>query len=385
MTESFWDDLADGTPEARIGQTRDALEFIISHGGATSRWQAIIITTDGYDTQLAAANFLASIPLPELWYLELDFTPSEFDEEYDIALTEATLVKSSPLFQNPPSKLRTITIKGLPNPFLFGHRNQLHLPGLTHLKLDFVGSSPSLLDVSTMLQITSQLTVLHLTFEFTADGVTHGLDSRVPKIRLQHLRELGLLYIKEAFWPLNFVMVLEAPKLDFLQIGVVECEAGSAEFVEYLADGGNKTSPRPVFPSVTHLRAWLGEDDPTALLEALLRAHPRTTRLEVPFIPLDALLVKPFLAPNLQRLRATGLSGPELKKVVDARLNAGLPLKVVEVDPIFGRGIRTTDRKYLSSKVEFHFVESFKDYRVVDDVPSEDENNSWMTRYRGLV
>ncbi|KAG9090312.1 hypothetical protein FRC07_012138 [Ceratobasidium sp. 392] len=232
MTGSFWDGLADGTLEARTEQARDALGFIISHGGAISRWQTTIITTDGYNTQLVVANFLASIPLPELWYLELDFAPRKFDEEYDAALAEVMLLESSPLFQDFPSKLRTITVKGLPNLFLFGHRNQLHLPGLTHLKLDFVGSSPSLLDVSTMLQVTSQLTVLHLTFAFTADG---------------------------------------------------------------------------------------------------------------------------------------------------------LPLKVIEADPVFGRGIRSTDRKYLSSKVKFHFADSLRDYQIVDDVPSEDENNSWMTRYRGLV
>ncbi|KAG8678774.1 hypothetical protein FRC09_019555, partial [Ceratobasidium sp. 395] len=86
--------------------------------------------------------------------------------------------------------------------------------------------------------------VLHLTFEFTESDLTE-LDLRMPKVKLRHLRELGLLLITEAFWPLDFVMGLEAPDVDFLQIGLAECEAGSKRFVEYLADGGNKSTPQP--------------------------------------------------------------------------------------------------------------------------------------------
>ncbi|KAG8687209.1 hypothetical protein FRC09_013632 [Ceratobasidium sp. 395] len=141
---------------------------------------------------------MQSVPLPELQYFKLGLEPTDFNEEYNLALAEATLVDPSPLFLDIPTKLDTVKIKGLSNPFLFGHSNQLHLSSLTHLELDFVGSPPSLLDISRMLQVTGQLIVLHLTFGFIKPNLIE-LDLRMPKIKLHHLRELGLLFVKEAF------------------------------------------------------------------------------------------------------------------------------------------------------------------------------------------
>ncbi|KAG8747134.1 hypothetical protein FRC10_002183 [Ceratobasidium sp. 414] len=365
MTEAFWGDAEPWVAGECAERAQEALEFIVSHGGATPRWRSVIISTDAFGPHRAVADFIRSTPLPELEYFELKFQgPSEFGGEDELAFQEATIIEPLPLFRDPPSRLRTLKVKGLPNPFLFGHSNQVQLPSLTTLHLDFVDFPPRLLDVTTLLRVTSQLVVLHLTFEFTEPAPVEP-NLHMPKTHLRYLREFGLLHVKEGLWPANFLMGLEAPNVDFLQIGVVECEIGSSNLVEYLADGGDKTNPRPVFPSVTHLKAWLGgRHNPTKLLKALLRAHPRITLLEIPFIPkLDALLVKPWLAPGLQHLRAIGSTGSELKKVVGARTKAKLPLRMVDADTVFGRTIR--------------FVEPFGDHRVADDVPSEDEDNSF--------
>ncbi|KAG8723746.1 hypothetical protein FRC12_024441 [Ceratobasidium sp. 428] len=66
-----------------------------------------------------------------------------------------------------------------------------------------------------MLQVTCQLIALRLTFEFAESDLAE-LDLRMPKVNLRHLLELELLFITEAFWPLDFVMGLEAPDVDFL-------------------------------------------------------------------------------------------------------------------------------------------------------------------------
>ncbi|KAG8690209.1 hypothetical protein FRC08_010611 [Ceratobasidium sp. 394] len=174
-------------------------------------------------------------------------------------------------------------------------------------------------------------------------------------------------------------MGFEAPNVDFLQIGVVECKAGSRKLIEYLASGGSKSSPKPLFPSVTHLKAWLaGGYSPTKLLKALLRAHPQITTLEIPLAPLDALLVKPWLAPNLQHLGVLGPSSSQLKKVVDACTIAKLPLRMVDADALLGCRMRSVDRKYLSSKVEFRFVKYLGGPQVVNDVLSEDKDDSLL-------
>ncbi|KAG8735822.1 hypothetical protein FRC12_017903 [Ceratobasidium sp. 428] len=115
-----------------------------------------------------------------------------------------------------------------------------------------------------MLQVTGQLIVLHLTFGFIKPNLIE-LDLRMPKIKLHHLRELGLLFVKEAFWALNFVMGLEAPDVDFLQIGLAECETGSKRFVEYLADGGQQIHPSTGLPLCHSLEnlAWSDQADNT--------------------------------------------------------------------------------------------------------------------------
>ncbi|KAG8710704.1 hypothetical protein FRC08_016809, partial [Ceratobasidium sp. 394] len=153
MTGAFWNDLKTGTAEECAERARQALKFIVSHGGVASRWQSVIIATDAFGPHRAVAEFLRSIPLPELRYFDLVFLgPSELDEFDEFAFEEAMTIEPLPLFQDPPPRLRTLKVQGLPNPFLFGHSNQLHLPGLTCLKVDFVDSPPRLLDVSTLLQ-----------------------------------------------------------------------------------------------------------------------------------------------------------------------------------------------------------------------------------------
>ncbi|KAG9127963.1 hypothetical protein FRC07_006980 [Ceratobasidium sp. 392] len=374
MTEEFWNNTENGTTQECTERAQEALEFIVSHGGVTSRWQTVEVLTDAFGPHRAVADFLRLSSLPELRYLELAFLgPNEFDDEDVDAFVGAATVEPLPLFRDPPSKLRTVKVAGLPNPFLFGHSNQLHLPHLTHLTMSFVDSPPQLADLNALLQVTSQLAVLRLNFGMVEPGF-NDLDPQVPTVRLAQLREFALVNVKEAFWPLVFFMRLEAPNVDIVEIDLSECEIGTGALVDRLADGGDKTDPRPVFPSVTHLKVSFGENDATALLKTLLHTCPQITQLEIPFVPLDALLVKPWLAPNLQRLWVAGCRGPELRRFVDARIKAKLPLKAVYSDPDSGSLIKSADREYLSGRVEFKFIDFLEGYReVVENVPSEDE------------
>ncbi|KAG8706538.1 hypothetical protein FRC08_000992 [Ceratobasidium sp. 394] len=372
MMEDFWSGVKSGMAGACTELSRKALEFIVSHGGATSRWQSVSIATDLLGPHLAVAEFLRSSSLPELRYLELtSHAPAHFTGLDMMALRTAMNTEPLPLFQDPPSKLCTVKIGGLPNPLLFGHSNQLHLPNLTHLELSFVGSPPKLSDLVALFQATPQLVVLHLDYDLEVFPLSTDPNPQAPKIRLIQLREFALInHVWNASWPLSFLTRLEAPNVDLLHIRLVECDGSSGAFVECLADGGDKATPRPIFPSVTRLKIMPRPGDATPLLKTLLRAHPRITLLEIPSIPLDALLVEPWLAPNLQHLFVEGRPGSELKKVVDARAEAKLPLKAVYSDPSSGTLINPADREYLSSKVEFKFVQLREGYRVVRDVPS---------------
>ncbi|KAG8723747.1 hypothetical protein FRC12_024442 [Ceratobasidium sp. 428] len=99
MTEAFWNGSTIRATEQEYAElARKALEFIASCGGVTSRWQTVVISTDGFSSHHAVADFLRSVSLPDLQYFKLDFEPSDFNEEYDLALAEATPVDPSPLF-----------------------------------------------------------------------------------------------------------------------------------------------------------------------------------------------------------------------------------------------------------------------------------------------
>ncbi|KAG9086702.1 hypothetical protein FS749_003440 [Ceratobasidium sp. UAMH 11750] len=358
MREDFWENTENGTTEECTERAQEALKFIVSHGGITSRWQSIFIITDAFGPHRAVIDFLRSSPMPELRYLRLHFEgPAELDEGDEFDLYEATRIKPLRLFQQPPSKLHTARLAGVPNPFLFGHSDQLQLPSLTYLELAFVYTPPKLSDLSALLQVTTHLEVLRFRFGRVDPTERHKLSSRLPKIHLNYLRELAFLDIRDALWPLNVVMVLEAPNVELLQLGLAECNVGDAKFAKYLVEGGNKSAPRTVFPSLICLKVLLNSGDRSASLklESLLRAYPQITHLEIPYFPLDALLVKPWLVPNLQHLRVADRRGSEIKRVVAARARGKIPLKAVEADWFSEELIKPVERKYLAGKVDLKF------------------------------
>ncbi|KAG8738808.1 hypothetical protein FRC10_006461 [Ceratobasidium sp. 414] len=378
MREEFWDNTEDGTTEECTERAQEALRFIVSHGGATSRWQSVFIITDAFGPHRAVIDFLGSSPMPELQYLQLHFEgPSDLDEEDELDLYQSTRIKPLQLFQQPPSKLHTARLAGVSNPFLFGHSNQLQLPSLTHLKLAFVNTPPSVSDLSALLRVTTRLEVLHFGLDAVDPTEYNKLNLRLPKIRLNHLRELAFLDIRDALWPLNVVMILEAPNLEYLQLGLVECEADGDKLIDYLVDGDNKSAPRAVFPSLIRLKALLDDGDLSARLklESLLRAYPRIVHLEIPFFPLDTLLVKPWLVPNLQHLQVADRRGSEIKRVVAARSRAKLPLKVVESDVFSKELIRPAERKYLAGKVDLRFFNIYKEGGAMSGDESQDEGD----------
>ncbi|KAG9086703.1 hypothetical protein FS749_003441 [Ceratobasidium sp. UAMH 11750] len=315
--------------------------------------------------------------MPELRYLELVFDgPAELDPEDEIALYNATLLNPLSLFKKSPTKLRTVKLGGVPNPFLFGHSNQLRLPSLTHLDLAFVYYTPGLPDLKALLRVTTQLVVLRLDFDLLGPLEPHQINPRLPQVYLHHLREFELSNVQDALWPLNLLMITNAPALEYLNLHLGQCETGCDKLIEYLGNGGSISNSQPRFPSITHLRAWFdaGDRSTKRRLQALLRAYPQITRLDIPFGPLDALLVQPWLVPNLKHLWVAGRPGSEIKKVVAARANAKLALELVESDVLSKHMIKPRERKYLASEVEFRFFDFHDEDRVVNEEESRDES-----------
>ncbi|QRV79478.1 Serine/threonine-protein kinase [Ceratobasidium sp. AG-Ba] len=379
----FWDCTKSERATAWAKHARKALSFIVSHGGATTRWRSVIIQVDCFASLRAVSEFLRTSPLPIIQFLELLLDcPSEVDGSDETAFHSGSFTKPVPLFKDTPHNLRTARLHGFPNPFLFGHSNQLHLPGLVRLDLQFVDSPPNLRDISSLLKVTSQLEVLRFDFGWVEPEITDASTPQ-PKIQLPRLREFALKFIKEGFWPLHLLMTLNAPNVEYFQLGLGECEVGDKELVQFIADG--ETS-KPIFPEVTRLEVHLGtEPEATPLLKILLQAHPKVTVLELPWTTLGPLSGKPWLVPRMERLRVAGCRGSELRKVVMARTKAKLPLKIVEAGLVFSNLIKSADRKYLKKTVQFRFVDhgdlSDGEYNVVDDPPTDDEFSGLLSKY----
>ncbi|QRV79328.1 Serine/threonine-protein kinase [Ceratobasidium sp. AG-Ba] len=386
MTESFWNLTEDGTTENCTERARDALNFIVSHGGVTSRWRSVVIGTDAFGPHRTVLDFLRSSPVPELRLLELQFNgPAEFDLDDETAMHRATAIKPLTLFKHPPSKLHSIKLGGVPNPFIFG-KNQLCLQSLTSLSLVFVDDVPKLPDFKAVLQATTQLAVLRLDFDMVAPLKSHKSTFK-SQIQLDHLRELEFSNVEDGLWPLNLLMMFKAPNLEYLNIHVAG--SGCDKLLDYVAKGGNERSPQPLFPSITHLRIWLDANDYFAKprLRSLLSAYPQITRLDIAFGPLDALTIHPWLVPSLKHLMVVGRRGAEVKRVVAARHKAGLPLEAVDFDDWSSHLMKPAERKYLESKVNLRFISFDGEDKEVDwdvEVGGEDPYN-WYGIRRGLI
>ncbi|QRV94118.1 Serine/threonine-protein kinase [Ceratobasidium sp. AG-Ba] len=387
MTGDFWKGLPSDKAKDCAKRCREALSFILSQGGVTSRWRSIVISTDAFAPHVAVAKFLRDSLLPILKYLELKFDgPSNSDSMDKIMFSVTMSIRPMPLFKETPSSLRVAKLAGFANPFIFGHSNQLQLPGLTRLELDFVDTPPDLSDISSLLRVTSQLEVLRFSFGWTACNPDNDAGPPLSKVELPCLQDLGLLFMKEGYWSRSFLMMLEAPRVEHFQLNMQDCEVEARVIIQPFTTPGRKPTPNIIFPSVTCLKLVLGSDsyDSTPILEALLLAHPKTTVLEVSWAPLKALAAKPWLVPDMKHLRVSWCDGSELRKAVMARTEAKLPLKLVEAEPFSGYLIKTPDRDYIRSVVQFQFVEHFTgEYRVVDDPPSDDEFSGLLPQMVG--
>ncbi|QRV79479.1 Serine/threonine-protein kinase [Ceratobasidium sp. AG-Ba] len=384
MTDGFWKGLASDKANDCAERCREALSFILSHGGVTSRWQSVVISTDAFAPHDAMAKFLRDSLLPTLQYLELKFHgPSNSDSMDELMFNIMMSVIPMPLFRETPSSLRVVKLAGFANPFIFGHFNQLQIPGLTHLELDFVGTPPDLSDISSLLRVISKLEVLRFSFGWTDSNPDNKVDPPLSKVELPCLQDLGLFFMKEGYWSQSFLMMLEAPRVEHFQLNMGECEVEARAIMQLFTTPGGKHIPNIIFPSVTRLKVVLDRNsyDSTSILEALLLAHPKTTVLEVSWAPLKALAAKLWLVPDMQHLRVSGCDGSELREAVMARTEVKLPLKLVEAEPFSGYLIKTPDRDYIRSKVQFQFVEFFTvEYRVVDDPPNDDEFSGVLPR-----
>ncbi|KAF8608955.1 hypothetical protein BDV93DRAFT_518993, partial [Ceratobasidium sp. AG-I] len=356
MNGRFWDETEEATNDC-AQRARDALKFIVANGGVTSRWQRVSICTDMFRAHLTVINFLGCSVMPILQHLELVFYwPYDVEEGGGHVYLGSTPVVPSLLLQSSPPQLDTIKLHSVPNALLFGHPAQPQFSNLTHLELGLILRYPHLRHFNLLLAANPQLVVLHLDMG-SAVRCFRPLNRDLPRVRLPQLKELALLRISSSLWALGLVNMLDAPNIDYLQLTLTKSDGNYGQLLRYIMQGDNETTPTLLFPSLTRLMFDLSPYDCSAALEHLLSAYTEVTFLNVLWNPLRLLLDQPWLAPDLSHLRVTGATGELLGEIVDARLSAGLPLKVVEANWHSRDLVKYPELKYLKDRVDFAFVD----------------------------
>ncbi|CAE6462214.1 unnamed protein product [Rhizoctonia solani] len=376
MNESFWVNTEEGTLHECVQRAKDAFAFIIKHGGVPSRWRSFAILIDTFLVQLATIDVLQQSVFPSLTSLEMQFTgPYEFDDEDEFELVEHIQSQPKLLFQEPPPQLRSVKLQGVPVPYLFGHRAHPQLVSLTHLELRFEGLYPRLTDLNKMLSANLNLESLRLNSETIGQPLQLELKI-LPQVRLPRLKALAFINVASQLWTLHAIKMLDAPNVTAFELilGTLSYEshreyAGIQTLIGHITGDVNQETPTPRFPALTSLtlasEMTLGFKHITA---GVLAAYPGIKELRLPLCPsLSPLLQRPWLAPGLERLRVGVQNLVQLKKVVNSRCKAGLPLRTVLVDDLeLTAKVKPSDRAQLRKYVEFT--------RVSDDGEPLDDN-----------
>ncbi|CAE6440458.1 unnamed protein product [Rhizoctonia solani] len=366
MQEDFWGDTENGTLEDLVERAEEALAFIVKHGGIPSRWRSFSITTDVFLAQLASIKLLGNSHFPSLISLEMIFTgPSEFEDEDEFTLAEHIRSQPKLLFLEPPPKLRSVKLQGVPGPYLFGHRNHPQMVGLTCLELRFEDLYPRLADLNKMLNANPNLETLRLDSETTLESV--NVDRKqLPKVHLPKLQSLSFVSVASPLWTLYAIGMLDVPNVvSFeLTLGIMPYEhhreqAGIRKLLDHIVGDESQTTPAPRFPSLRTLT--LASEMPLGFqhdIAAVLAAYPQLTELVLPQCEsLAPLLKRPWLAPSIERLRVGVKNLVQLKKVVNTRCKARLPLRTVLVDDFeLEVKVKQSDRAQLKKYVDFALV-----------------------------
>ncbi|CAE6536105.1 unnamed protein product [Rhizoctonia solani] len=334
ITDKHW-----GYSDSWRPEVHQALPFIITHGGVTSRWRSCWIQTNDLPAHLAVLNFLMSSHLPILQYLELDYCGPEYTSRRFESGVYSNFLSTRSLFHDPPiPRLRSAVLRSVPNLCLFRDMSLVQLTELTYFELDFCAPLPKLEQLNGLLAACPRLTALlidsMLEFHFGNDPDRLDEPIELPRVRLPMLQSLALKHAirSNVHWELGLLKMIDAPNVQSLQLYLASNRAFDSDaIIEYITQGDSAISPGPIFPLLTSLGFFV-QTDITVDLRRLLSTYTMVNTLVLPEFPeLTALLETPLLAPELALLSLETKEYSVLKRLVILRRDARMPLKSVEL------------------------------------------------------
>ncbi|KAJ1304416.1 hypothetical protein OPQ81_005564 [Rhizoctonia solani] len=365
ITDKHWGYSDSWRPEAH-----QALPFIVTHGGITSRWKSCWIQTNDLPAHLAVLNFLLLSDLPMLQYLELDYCGPEYTSRRLESGVYSNFISTGSLFHDPPiPRLQIAVLRSVPNLCLFRHLGSFQLTELTYLELDFCSPLPRLEQLNGLLAACPRLTALFLDsmleFHFVTEPDRPDDPVELPRVHLPLLQSLALKHTicSAVFWELGILKMIDAPNVQSFQLYLASNRIFDNDpIIDYITQGDSTTNPRPIFPLLTSLGFFL-QQDITPDLRRLLSTYTRVTTLVLPEFPeLSALLETPWLAPSLTLLCLETKDYKLLKDLVNMRYSAHLPLKTVELKKQTSVWeISSEERDQLGQLVDLVLVDELED------------------------
>ncbi|KAF8608229.1 hypothetical protein BDV93DRAFT_603083 [Ceratobasidium sp. AG-I] len=346
-------------------RARAALEFIVAHGGVTSRWETLVIRSKRSETIQGVMDFVYNARLDNLHTLELDvetYKVLDADELVADVLTGQASSESA-MFKNQPPLLRHIELYGMPSKLILPLKPPI-VCNLTLLHLTVAHSLPDLVSLRDLFIHSPRLETLGLYTSRIESTDFQNQPPAVAKVHMPHLRQFTRHQWDSTSWGLSVLKMVDAPAVEVFSLDYGDSDA----VLSYLAFGrrgerlvDDHSGPNEhiggtsIYPALKHL-IISGISGSPDTFSNMLKAFQNVTKLDWelrmdPDNQLLGVLRDSTICPQLEHIRA-GWVPNELIAVVRERAEQGRPLKVVEVSSRFWDEIPGETKQELKSMLE---------------------------------
>ncbi|KAF8598195.1 hypothetical protein BDV93DRAFT_341885 [Ceratobasidium sp. AG-I] len=368
-------------------RARDALEFIVAHGGVTSRWETLTVCSDSPEAILAVMDFVYNTCLDNLCTLVLIMEERKLDGDDLVAeVLSGQASSESVMFKTQPPLLHSIQLAGIPPSFLFQRGPIPPVCNLTVLHITKVNCMPHLVGLRELFIHSPRLEILSL---YSWDIENLDFQYQPPetiRVYMPHLRQFTHHQWDSVSWGLSILKMVDAPNVEMFSLNMGSIEDSDAILFyltfgrrgERLIDNHSGLSKHvegaSIYPTLKHLIIDRTPDS-YETLSGVLKAFQSITRLDWKLrLDSDEHLVRVLnnstTCPQLEHLRVYHVP-KELITMVRQRAEQGRPLKVVEANSYRWDKIPISTRRELRGMLER--FEPYGDLKYCS-YPSEDDD-----------
>lgn len=348
MRSSYWGMIGVDPKDWRrqVDHIPSLLDFLTFTGADTRRWKSLIICVKTPQVFFEFVRTLNAESAPALQFLSCMWKTgmaARYRREEPQSLSDPRI------FGDPYSlcgssfpNLRSVELNAIPWRFVFNRHPLSLFTGVVKLNLTAAFDTEPSVNLYNLLSLNLQLEQLCI-----SSGMGIGTDacfkSNISHVHLPYLRRLEVTSYSSTRWSLCVLRTIDAPNLEqlSLSVGFDSLEGFEvADLSRYIATGklsdpnpdltSKPLADKPIYPSLRCLDVspFQGRQDDFKILFSALAS---VNRLMIPDGALDLLGQSPWLLPDLVHLGFPNSTPHQLGNVLRRRLEAGFPVKTVEL------------------------------------------------------